>query len=103
MEKKPAVLLAACASLALAFLLEQVQATRLGYALGRARKEIHAQEQTNAHLRLRLAKMRSPDLLAREAQSRLQMTPPSPESQVYLGKSVERAGAAGALSLLLRR
>ncbi|MBI5243829.1 MAG: hypothetical protein HY922_09150 [Elusimicrobia bacterium] len=114
MKRRTCSILAACACLTFIFLWEQVQATRLGYEVGRSQKLLQRQAQMNAYLRMELARLSAPDRLAREAQSRLKMIPPDPQSQIFLGESSgdseARAfkashpnGQTGTLSFLFRR
>ncbi|MFA6028750.1 MAG: hypothetical protein WC969_02725 [Elusimicrobiota bacterium] len=102
MNRIRVVVLAALTALAFLFLWEQVQAVRVGYEVGRARKELRLQSQTVVHLRMQLARLRAPERIAREAETRLRMTPPTPESQIFLGRALARGGEGqGLLSFLI--
>jgi cell division protein FtsL len=104
MSKKNLAVYAACAGLAFLFLWEQVQATRVGYEVGKAQKLLREQTQTNAHLRVQLARLQAPERLAREAEARLQMLPPDPARQIFLGQSpIRESGRVGDLSFLFRQ
>lgn len=76
-----------------AFLWQQIQATRLGYEVGEARAVLRRQREANEYLRLELAGLNSPERLAREAQARLGMSPPTPESLIVLGSPGQRLEA----------
>ncbi len=89
MRKKNALLATASAGLLFAFLWQQLQATRLGYAIARSRAELQAQRERNAYLRTELDRLNSPERLAREARSRLGMAPPTPEALIFLGRAEE--------------
>lgn len=95
---------AALALLTFLFLWEQVQATQLGYEVGKAQKTLRSQTQTNAHLRFELARLNAPERLAKEAEERLQMAPPDPERQIFLGKALSaEGGRLDGLSFLFRQ
>jgi cell division protein FtsL len=89
-EFKVYILAASLAGLAFLFVTEQVQATRMGYELGKAKTELKGRRDQVAYLRLQLERLQAPDNLARAARSRLGMRPPEPESLVVLGNDVDR-------------
>lgn len=72
-----------------AFLLswQQVQATRLGYRVGRVRGEVSSRRAKVAYLRTDLERLNSPERLAREAAVRLSMAPAAPDVQIVLGEA----------------
>ncbi|MFH1723357.1 MAG: hypothetical protein ABII00_01925 [Elusimicrobiota bacterium] len=79
---------AAC--LIFVLLWQQVQATRLSYAVGHVRGELKERSGSMAYLRLEAERLHTPDRLAEAARRRLGMAPPSPETIVFLGSSVSR-------------
>lgn len=98
---RTAIVASLSAGLLFVFLWQQLQATRLGYAMGRARAEVRTQRERNAYLRMELARLCAPERLAREARSRLGMAPPVPEAIVFLGSTVARPEEPRLLTLLI--
>lgn len=80
-----------------AFLLswEQVEATRVGYRVGKARSDLASRRDSVAYLRRDLERLRAPERLAREAVSRLRMAPPSPDVQIVLGETAASPRRSG--------
>ncbi|MBI4422703.1 MAG: cell division protein FtsL [Elusimicrobia bacterium] len=72
------------------FVWEQVQATRLGFELDRARRCVQEARGRTAHLRLELERRTAPAELASLARERLGMVPPSPDSLVILAQAAAR-------------
>ena len=101
MRNKTAIIASVAAGLLFVFLWQQLQATRLGYEMGRARAEVRAQRERNAYLRMELARLSAPERVAREAQARLGMAPPVPEAIVFLGSTVARPEEPRLLTLLV--
>jgi hypothetical protein len=81
---------------AFAFILlwEKVQATRLGYDVGRTRARLRDTRARLSYLSLELERLRAPGRLAKEASQRLGMTPASPETLIFLGNAVARRDPA---------
>ena len=88
--------------IAFLFLWQQLQATRLGYEVESARSQLRQQRDRNAYLRLELARLHSPDRIAKEARERLHMAPANPECLIFLGSAVQRPDEPQFLSLLIR-
>ncbi|MDE2291753.1 MAG: hypothetical protein KGL53_06690 [Elusimicrobia bacterium] len=93
---KTLVMIAALASPLFLFLWEQVQATRLGYAVSRTQVELRRSRERADYLRLELDRLQAPESVADAAQRRLGMAPPTPESVVVLGTSRPAAVPAAA-------
>jgi cell division protein FtsL len=82
-----------CAGLLLAagiLLWERIQATRLGYEVGRREIELRRQRGRIAYLQLDAERLLSPERLAVVARERLGMAPPGPEQVMFLDNSVAR-------------
>lgn len=90
MNKRLLGLCTAGSVIALLFLWQQVQATRLGYEVSRSRIELNKKRDQTAYLRMELEQLLAPDLLAARAKSRLGMSPPNPERILFLGSTVPR-------------
>lgn len=90
MNKRLLGLCTAGSVIALLFLWQQVQATRLGYEVSRSRIELNKKRDRTAYLRMELEQLLAPDLLAARAKSRLGMSPPNPERILFLGSTVPR-------------
>ncbi|HVE12984.1 MAG TPA: septum formation initiator family protein [Elusimicrobiota bacterium] len=92
----------AAACMLFAFLWQQLQATRVGYSVGKAQQELKSQRDRNAYLRMELERLSSPERLESYARERLGMAPPTPESLVFLGSAVQRPDDSRMVSLLVR-
>ncbi|MFA5140945.1 MAG: hypothetical protein WC728_17095 [Elusimicrobiota bacterium] len=82
-----------CTGLLLAagvLLWERIQATRLGYDVGRREIELRRQKGRIAYLQLDAERLLSPERLAAVARERLGMAPPGPEQVMFLDSAVAR-------------
>ncbi len=77
--------------IALLFLWQQVQATRLGYEVSRTHIKLNKKRNRTAYWRMELELLHSPDLLATRARRRLGMSPANPERILFLGNTVPRS------------
>ncbi len=91
MNKRIIIFCTAGSVIALLFLWEQVQVTRLGYEVSRTHIELNKKRDRTAYLRMELDQLHSPDLLAARARNRLGMSPANPERILFLGNTVPRS------------
>ena len=102
MRKGSLTLLVSGLALASLLLWQQVQAVRVGYEAGQMRRQMRRQAVLNEGLRVELARLNAPQRLAQDAESRLGMSRPDPESQIHLGRPALRADGHKILSFLWR-
>lgn len=102
MNKRTLTLLGSVSALASLLLWQQMQAVRIGYEAGQLRKQMRRQTELNEGLRIELSRLNAPERLAHDAQSRLGMSRPDPESQIHLGRPALRADGHKVLSFLWR-
>lgn len=89
--KRGGVLLCTGLVLGAAVLLwQRIQATRLGYEVGRRELELRKQKGRIAYLQLEASRLLSPERLAALARERLKMAPPAPEQVMFLDSAVAR-------------
>lgn len=94
-KRKYLTLIATAGGLFLAFVWESVQATKLGYCVEQARRELKSAQNTNEYLRHELQSSLSPDRLQALAQQRLGMIAPDPDQIIMLGEPHEKVRPAG--------
>ena len=102
MKRTTLTLLASGLALASLLLWQQVQAVRVGYEAGQMRRQMRRQSELNEGLRVELARLNAPERLAQDAEARLGMSRPDPESQIHLGRPALRADGHKVLSFLWR-
>ena len=85
----------------LALAWQQIEATRLGYAVEKSRKQEHILRGRIGAIQLELEKTLSPAQLALQARARLNMQPASPEALRILGDGTEAPAELGLLRRLM--
>ena len=78
------------------FVWQQIQSVRLGYEVEKTRKQITAQKERIAYLRLDIERKLSPAELAHVAKERLKMQPATPDAVIVLETPQAATASIGA-------
>ena len=101
MTSKNALRIAGVALFVLALAWQQIEATRLGYAVEKSRRQEHILRGRIGAIQLELERSLSPAQLASQARARLGMQPASPDALRILGEGSEAPAQVTFLRRLL--